>query len=188
MDYMLFEKNDGTAPKRVVGKKSMFLISIRNNFLDTLKKSVEKYGVENENDALNWSYLHYAAYHNNTEAAQILLDGGLDINTVDIDKQTALFTAIKMESLRMVEFLLKNNIDLSVEDVYGFTAFELAKTRSKFETNNSHEKRIRERIFKTIDKYIEAKTQSNNRQKNSVYQDKKYIIQKMSEIIKTKVM
>lgn len=113
-------------------KFSMILNCIRYNYVETLKKLLTPESVVLEQDALHWSYLHYAAYYGNTEIAKLLLQLGLNVNSVDIYKRTALYIAISNQKTEMVDFLVKNKIDILSKDTYDMTPLSYAKMINKF--------------------------------------------------------
>jgi ankyrin repeat protein len=63
---------------------------------------------------------------NNADLASKLLDGGIDINSIDSSGQTALFHACMHDREHMVRFLLRKNADMSIIDHMGYTALLFA--------------------------------------------------------------
>lgn len=160
---------------------------IKADNMESLKRAFEQNGIENPSDALRWSYLHYAAFNNNTQAARVCLQSGIDINAVDIDNQTALFIAIREEAVKMVNFLLKKGVDLNIRNVYDYTALELAKLRAHMKSADSIEARKRVRIVEIIEKFI-ADNRLKIIQKRTFLTQDKYPIQKIKKELDSKVI
>ncbi len=58
------------------------------------------------------------------------IDKGIDINTIDEDGRTLLFSLCVKKKLKAIKLLIENGIDLKVEDKYGRTVLDDAVNRS----------------------------------------------------------
>lgn len=77
----------------------------------------------------NANALHAAAAHNNLDAVKLLLSLGLDINSKTSFNVTPLNYAITrpVVSLDLVRYLLKNGADITIKDINGRNALEVAR-------------------------------------------------------------
>lgn len=168
-------------------RRNNIISYMKNDNIELLEKTFKEHGVENPSDALRWSYLHYAAFNNNTQAARLCLKYGIDVNELDIDNQTALFIAIRQESVKMVNFLLKKGVDLNIKNVYDYTALEMAKLRTRLKSIDKVEARKREKIVAIIEKFI-ADNNLKVIQKRAFLTQDKYPIQKIKKELDSKVI
>ncbi|MBD5398872.1 ankyrin repeat domain-containing protein [bacterium] len=121
---------------------------IQYNDIETFKSLIKEKGIRKEQDSLDWTYLHYAAFHNNTEIAKELLNEGVDINSLTIFNETPLFIATINTNVEMVDFLIKNNADLHLENKYNIAPLKLAKIQYTFTKHDELKPKIAEIINK----------------------------------------
>lgn len=83
----------------------------------------------------------------NIEQMQALLDQGLDINAISLEKtgqnENALMLAAQDLNIDLIQFLLKNGADIHAKDIHGCNALAYAflsymDTRKKIKQTNSH--------------------------------------------------
>ncbi|MGN0929016.1 MAG: ankyrin repeat domain-containing protein [Alphaproteobacteria bacterium] len=128
------------------GKQQYIINCIACGDIETLKLLIKEKGIKRKNDAMDWTYLHYAAFHGNIEAGKLLLNAGLNIDALDKNYETPLFIAISNEKPEMVDFLIKNNANLFIKNVYDFTPIRYAKLRDYF----IHDEQIKQHTTKII--------------------------------------
>jgi ankyrin repeat protein len=75
--------------------------------------------------------LHYAAAHNNTRIAQLLVDSKADLEKVDSKNNTALHYACGYGRLDVVDILLRGGASVSAENENGKKPLDLAKLNSE---------------------------------------------------------
>lgn len=143
----------GTEKKDNLDKKNLIRSCIINNDIKELKNLIKKNGVHIKLDGLNWTYLHYAAFHNNVAAAKELLKAGLKIDDLDINNETPLYIAVLNESIDMIKFLIKNNADIFLKNKFGSTILETVKLRNLF-AKDEKEKDTTSKIIKILEEAI----------------------------------
>ena len=131
-------------------KKNLMISCIKNNDIENLKTLIKEDGVDIEVDRLNWTYLHYAAFHNNVAAAKEFLKAGLKIDELDNHKETPLYIAVSNESIDMINFLTKHNANILNKDIFGYTALDIAKIRDLY-TKHKYEKQIASEILNILE-------------------------------------
>ncbi|KAM9650800.1 ankyrin repeat domain-containing protein 7 [Trichechus inunguis] len=67
-----------------------------------------------------------AITENNAEMVEFLLKKGANVNASDNSQRTALMIALSVEPTSLVSLILQQDVDLSRQDIYGFTAEEYA--------------------------------------------------------------
>ena len=77
----------------------------------------------------SFSDLHRAALNNSVDLVQRLVEGGADMDEVDILGRTPLYWACHCLKPAVVESLLRHNADIDIVDSYGRTALQLAMSR-----------------------------------------------------------
>lgn len=113
-------------------KRNLMIFYMVSNNIKNLKKLIKKNGIDIEIDRLNWTYLHYAAFHNNVDAAKELLKAGLKIDALDINNETPLSIAVSNESIDMVKFLIKRHANILNKNKFGYTALDMARIRNSY--------------------------------------------------------
>lgn len=89
--------------------------------------------------------LRCASVGGKRDVAYTLLSKGANINAQDKDGKTTLMIAIINGHLELVELLLKRNVDLTVKNEFGKTAYQMAQSMEK------------RRILRTLDEHVEYK-------------------------------
>lgn len=89
--------------------------------------------------------LRVAAVGGNSDVAALLLRGGAEINKRDKDGKTPLMIAVVNGHQALVELLLQKDADLSVQNEYGKTAYEMAISME------------RRRVLNTLEEFMEKK-------------------------------
>jgi ankyrin repeat protein len=77
-----------------------------------------------------WTPLMAAIYHCNTNITQYLLQRKVDLNVQDVDGQTALIWAVRMEDTNTVRALLQKGADPFIRDSLKSNAFNYARAHS----------------------------------------------------------
>ena len=72
------------------------------------------------------SALHFAAREGDIPTAQLMLDSGVDINHLDVDKTTALTVSLMNKQYTFAKFLLDRGANPNLADVLGRTALYAA--------------------------------------------------------------
>lgn len=74
-----------------------------------------------------YTELHEAAYQNDIDTVQTLLESGADPNSQDEDGMTPLMYAVYSDAdLELLQLLLDNGAEVNIEDAYGVTAYDYA--------------------------------------------------------------
>ncbi|VTJ84432.1 Hypothetical predicted protein, partial [Marmota monax] len=94
------------------------------------KKKCEINVQDDENKSIlikdGYTPLLLAIVENNENMVKFLLKKGADVNASDKNQRTALMIALSEEPTSLVSLLLQQDVDLSCQDIYGFTAEEYA--------------------------------------------------------------
>jgi ankyrin repeat protein len=64
--------------------------------------------------------------HGNSDAAEILIKYGANINYVDFDKKNALIMAVLTGNQPLVQLLVEYGADLTITNEFGKTPYEIA--------------------------------------------------------------
>ena len=67
---------------------------------------------------------------------------GANLNSINFSKQTALHASVETGQLKVVQYLLENNIEINKRDVYGKTALDIAKELERIEIANLIERHL----------------------------------------------
>ncbi|CAK7307259.1 Ankyrin repeat domain-containing protein 7 [Vulpes lagopus] len=95
-------------------------VSLVEKFLE------HKANLEDQNNVDGYTPLLLAIMENNAKMVQYLLKRGADVNDSDNNQRTALMIALSDEPTNLVGLLPRQEVDLSCQDIYGFTAEEYA--------------------------------------------------------------
>lgn len=99
-----------------------------------------------QTDCNGWTpLLRLASTNGNKQLASLLIRNGAAINQRDKDGKTVLMMAVINGHQGLVEELLSKNADLSAQNEYGKTAYEMARSMEK------------RRVCRTIEEYMESK-------------------------------
>ncbi|KAK6957082.1 hypothetical protein Daesc_002367 [Daldinia eschscholtzii] len=74
------------------------------------------------------SIIHETVMNGNKSVLQEILSRHEDINELDEERRTALFTAVKSHRKDIIDILLRNGIDINHIDIHGKTALDVAVT------------------------------------------------------------
>ncbi|XP_057589722.1 ankyrin repeat domain-containing protein 7 [Hippopotamus amphibius kiboko] len=85
-----------------------------------------KANLEAQNKIDGYTPLLLAITENNAEMVEFHLKSGADVNVSDKKQRTALVIALSDEPTSLVSLLIQQEVDLSCQDIYGFTAEEYA--------------------------------------------------------------
>ena len=80
-----------------------------------------------------WAGLFHSVEVGNFEAVKYLLDFGIDINSVDVYKQSALHLAILYDEMEIFRLLLDMGINVNLRDLKNYTAIHLSAISGKLE-------------------------------------------------------
>ncbi len=97
-----------------------------------IKRLLQTYSTDNwydRPDIMGRTPLWVAAWHNNTQAASLLLAQGAFIDHSSKSGLTPLLLAAKMGNLKMVKFLIEHHANITIKDIYNKSALELAATQ-----------------------------------------------------------
>jgi ankyrin repeat protein len=88
-----------------------------------------KHGASVRYDQPKYTPLHFAAYHNYKDIAELVIDAGADINAVDNMGRTPLHEAAENGYGKMDELLLEHGADATIKDYDGKTPLDLAQEK-----------------------------------------------------------
>lgn len=124
--YLLSLPNVNVDASNGVGQTCLMLASSRN-FVDTMRVLLGKGASVFEQDHDGWTPLIFAANAGHVDACELLLDADIRcLDLTDTSESTALYYAIKADSLECVSLLLQYGADPLVEDEDGQTPLETA--------------------------------------------------------------
>uniref|UniRef100_G3T747 Uncharacterized protein n=1 Tax=Loxodonta africana TaxID=9785 RepID=G3T747_LOXAF len=117
--------NLGADPNLVDFESSSALhYAVCGHSVSLVEKLLEhKASLEAQNKA---GYTSFAVSEDNAEMVEFLLKKGADVNASDNSQRTPLMIALSNEPTSLVSFILQQDVDLSCQDIYGFTAEEYA--------------------------------------------------------------
>ncbi|XP_070332331.1 ankyrin repeat domain-containing protein 7 [Odocoileus virginianus] len=131
-------------------------LACANGYSNTVSLLTEKQCKVNVWDGENRSPLTKDGYtplllaiaENNAEMVEFLLKSEADVNASDKNQRTALMIALSDEP-SLVSLLLQQEVDLSCQDIYGFTAEEYASFNGftiyhQLIANNEKEKKVKQ--------------------------------------------
>lgn len=72
------------------------------------------------------SPLHYAAEYNHTDAMQLLIDHGANINKKGGNDITPMHWAVVKVNMEAIQLLIDNGVDVNAADNEGWTSMEFA--------------------------------------------------------------
>ena len=78
----------------------------------------------------NQEKLFEAVLNNDVDKVSDLLEGEIDINTMNEEGRTPLMQAVASGFDRIVELLLQNGADVTLADAEGYNAYRLAKRKT----------------------------------------------------------
>ncbi|AYP74076.1 ankyrin repeat protein [Fowlpox virus] len=109
--------------------------AIRKNNKDDIKKLLDNriYGIDIDKE--DTMLMHYAVKCGNIYAIELLLEDGIDVNTVNSYLSTPLHYAINLHNLDIVTLLMKHRADTSIKDGKGITPFYYAMYLSYYGIN-----------------------------------------------------
>ena len=154
-----FGRPSGATPK-IVEKEIANGLDINNAY-----KSRQSYSNVKLNVIV--SPLICAAKDDNTKIVEVLLKHGADSNSIDIDGETALMSAVRQRNFTMMKMLIKSGADINAQDNNGDSVLEYASNGScsgdgekivKYLLQNGANRGIRNNQGKTpLDNLKEAK-------------------------------
>ena len=94
---------------------------IKKGHSNIVRQYIEEHDVDlSIKDAEGWGYLHFAAYSDNSEIIQLLIDKGIDVNTTSITNLTSpLLIAIYEVKALSVKALVENNAPIGKGKISG---------------------------------------------------------------------
>ncbi|MHB1001974.1 MAG: ankyrin repeat domain-containing protein [Armatimonadota bacterium] len=80
-------------------------------------------------DKIEYTPLHFAAYNQYLQVAELLIAHGANVNARDSEGRTPLHEAAKTNSIHMIELLLSSGADPNLQDIYNNNPLQLAEQR-----------------------------------------------------------
>ncbi|KAI9043131.1 uncharacterized protein KD926_004314 [Aspergillus affinis] len=117
---------DGFSPMCPVPITTLLHIGSASNMTDIIKDLVCRKIYLNEEDSIGSTALHYAANYGSTEAAEILLRSGADINLKNQRSVTPLVSAAGHGQKALVELLLREGSNVNESTGYSGNALQQA--------------------------------------------------------------
>ena len=102
-------------------------------------------------------------HKNNLPIIKELLQAGVDINATEDAHMTALHLAVRRKRKEIVELLLENGANMSIINIYGFTALEYARGLPKVKPGSGYQPLIT--LFSDVS--IRASKALQNKEKNN---------------------
>jgi ankyrin repeat protein len=133
----IVEKNDKVAEllqshKGIIGEALPPEISQAAEADDTERVGIfidEDHTILNKKGRCGFTLLHLAAQKSTGEMAQMLINRGAEVNTVDRDGLTPLHHAVSGGFKDVIELLLSHGAEVNVRDKYGRSPLHLVNTR-----------------------------------------------------------
>lgn len=102
---------------------------LRQNKLEQLEKHLDQQAIHWQNE-YGWSLLHQAVSDKNSEAVELLIAQGIDLNLTDSEGCTPLHFAVCKELVDITELLVKAGADPNLKDNGGMTPLRWAVTQN----------------------------------------------------------
>jgi len=98
----------------------------RENDIELAHFLLKRKGIDiNDKGYDDWTPLHCAVQHSNIGMIKMLLDAGANIDALRYGNAPPLHQAITVGDKEIVRYLIDAGADVSIEDDYGKTPFEL---------------------------------------------------------------
>ena len=95
--------------------------------ISIVDRLLTKHGITANTEKGNyWSPFHIACFKNNLELAEVLLNGGANIDVQSNEGETALHGAAANGNMDIIELLIKKGADCNIKNQNGLTAFDEA--------------------------------------------------------------
>lgn len=117
------------------------IAAIRWDALKAIYHYLDKGADVNISVTHNWTPLHYAAYYNKKDTAELLIHSGANINAQNVFKESALHLAAYNSDHLAIEtiiLLLRLGIDKNIRNEKYQTAADIAKTQEIKEIINNY--------------------------------------------------
>eukprot|EP00919_Chromeraceae_sp_WS-2016_P033014 GHVR01078058.1.p1 GENE.GHVR01078058.1~~GHVR01078058.1.p1 ORF type:complete len:993 (+),score=183.42 GHVR01078058.1:31-2979(+) len=77
-------------------------------------------------DDMGRAPIHFISKHQHTDIARLILEGGANVDTKTHSGETPLLIAVREGNDVMVKFLIENNADVTIQDIYGRSCLHAA--------------------------------------------------------------